>query len=715
MLSLAVWFLVAPPPAATPQTPLNPAAVPPALADWTPRPATGPALPWEKATDKDWVDARFRRTDTGPFLDASFRLPAARAKLVVKGTAIRVGDGGVLVDRNTLRTVAGWVGGYLTISDQRFGLLNTPTPAGTSRFAVPTGAGWADAAGRFDTRGAGITNPLPRDWVRYRGLSLHGNEVVLHSTVHGVGVRDHYRHEGGQLIRTIAVDPTNKKLTLGVGNRTATITAGVSAFSLPDLTPAKPYDFAALSQPGPHRWGQAIVTPLVKGHESGPFAVDTLTLPYQNRFGALWFCTGLDFLPDGRLAVCTAHGDVWLATVNEAKSSVSWQRFATGLYQPMGLKVVDGKPVVLERGQLTRLHDQNADGEADFYECLCGDWHGAGGEHSYDTCLETDPAGNFWFFKTGDTDTPHGGCLLRVSKDGSKVEVMATGFRHPIGLGMSATGVVTGADQEGNYMPATRIDQYIPGGFYGDLRAHHRATSPTNYDGPLCWIPREVDNSAGGQVWVPTGTFGPLAGLPLHLSYGRCKAFVLLRDEFPGGVQGGAWDLKLSFLSGVKSGRFHQDGALYVCGLNGWQTAAQADGCVQRVRYTGKPIGSPIALKVTANGVSLTFSEPLDRADAENPAHYRAARWNYRWSKEYGSPRLRPSDGQVGQDDCAVTAARLSADGKTVNLSLAGMTPVMQLQVGMNVKTVTGTSVVGSVYLTPRRVPKAGAAGTPVR
>src|SRR5262249_29810033 len=142
--------------------------------------------------------------------------------------------------------------------------------------------------------------------------------------------------------------------------------------------------------------------------------VDTLTVPYENPHNALFFCTGLDFLPDGRLALCTCHGDVWLVKSDEKLERITWQRFATGLYHPLGLKVIEAKIVVLERGQLTRLHDLNGDGEADHSETLCHDWHTGSGEHSYDPCLETDSAGNFYFFKTGDTDLPHGGCLLRV-------------------------------------------------------------------------------------------------------------------------------------------------------------------------------------------------------------------------------------------------------------------------------------------------------------
>ena len=57
-------------------------------------------------------------------------------------------------------------------------------------------------------------------------------------------------------------------------------------------------------------------------------------------------------------------------------------------------------------------------------------------------------------------------------------------------------------------MPATRIDEYRKDGFYGDMRAHHRKEAPRTYAPPLCWLPREVDNSAGGQVWVGTAGYG---------------------------------------------------------------------------------------------------------------------------------------------------------------------------------------------------------------
>src|SRR5262249_49663886 len=148
---------------------------------------------------------------------------------------------------------------------------------------------------------------------------------------------------------------------------------------------------------------------------------------------------------------------------------------------------------------------------------------------------------------------------------------------------------------------------------YGDLRTHHRAKAPATYDPPLLWLPKQADNSAGGQVWVPHDKFGVPKGQLLHLSYGRCKLFLVMQQTVGGRPQGGAVDMGLFFLSGVMRGRFRpDDGHLYVAGLRGWQTAARRDGCLQRVRYTGRPVALPVGLAVHADGLRLTFATKLD-------------------------------------------------------------------------------------------------------
>lgn len=715
---LALLTAVAAPVGAQPEK--LPAGIDPALADWTPRPAAGKAEPWEKMTDKDWIDPRFRDMNTGPALNCTFRYPHGKGtEVAYKAVVVKLNDKGdvcAAYDRSTMQLVAIWTGGHLNHSDRRFGLLNTPTPKGAPLYSAAPRVAWsvegAPAAGKPP-----FTVP-PDPEVKYRGHVFANERVVFRYTVGDRTVDetvalDAKAKGGPAVLRTVSVGAGKKAIVWAADDATGKPTrfepsdkaqyAGRKYGGATDLEDL----YLKFRGAGDARWGEPLVTKLECGNEDGPFAVDTLTIPYKNPFGALFFCTGVDFLPGGRIAVCTCHGDVWLVTVDEKAGTCSWQRHATGLYHPLGLKVIGGKVLVLERGQLTRLHDLNSDGEADYYECVNNDWHCGGGEHSYDTCLETDPDGNFYFFKTGDTHTPHGGCLMRVTKDGSKAEVFATGFRHPIGMGMSPKGVLTGADQEGNWMPATRIDQYKKGGFYGDMRAHHRATPPKTYDEPLCWLPREVDNSAGGHVWVREGAWGALGGKPLHFSYGRCRPYVLLRQELSDGrVQGGVAGLPIEFLSGVCRGRF-LDSTLHVCGLNGWQTAAKADGCLQRVRATGKPLNAPVAFEAKGNTIRLTFSCDLDADAAKAAANYKAAWWNYRWSGDYGSKRWKVSDPtKEGMDDVPVRSAKLLDNKRTLELTFEALKPVMQMQVGFNVKAADGKAVVGSVLLTLHEVGK---------
>ena len=133
--------------------------------------------------------------------------------------------------------------------------------------------------------------------------------------------------------------------------------------------------------------------------------MDTLTIPYKNPFGALFFCTGLDFLPDGRVAVCTCHGDVWLVSVDEKAATCSWQRFATGLYHPLGLKVVDGQ-VVVSNAASSRDSTTSTTTARPTSTSASTTTGTPAPANTLRHLSETDPEGNFYFFKTGDTTCP---------------------------------------------------------------------------------------------------------------------------------------------------------------------------------------------------------------------------------------------------------------------------------------------------------------------
>jgi len=61
----------------------------------------------------------------------------------------------------------------------------------------------------------------------------------------------------------------------------------------------------------------------------------------------------------------------------------------------VGLKIIDGQIYVLGRDQITRLHDLNGDGEADFYENFNNASIVTERQDECNLGLETDSDGNF--------------------------------------------------------------------------------------------------------------------------------------------------------------------------------------------------------------------------------------------------------------------------------------------------------------------------------
>lgn len=667
---------------------------------------TGPANDPTRQTDADWMDDRYAKTKFGPFVSGHIATPKGSTH---KGIAVRVGskgEGTMVFDTDLCVWRAGWTGGFLKPHPRRYGLINPLTPEGTVVFSSPASPGVANEAGSFADPRNPKNGPLPREHVRYKGIYLTDDRAVLRYDVGKVEIYDAPWIRAGtdgslQFERVVMVKSVNGKwFTMKLTDVTAKI-------NIKELQVAGGAENQGITlEPGRLRWDAPIVTQGVVDRRKTPFAIDTITVPYKNPYQALMFTAGHDFTVNGDCYVAMAHGDVWKVTGIDAElNAVKWQRFATGLYQPLGLRVIKDQVYVLGRDQITRLHDRNQDGEADFYETFNNDIMIGGGGHSYATCLESDPEGNLYYIRCAE-DTPHGGVLLKVSADGSRLSVVATGFRNPNGLGVSPSGVITAADQQGTWVPETRLDVIKPGGFYGYMPMHKRATEPATYDAPLIWIPRVLDNSAGGQVWVPKNQWDEFGGQLIHFSYGRCTMINVISD---GGDNGGAVAMPGRFLSGACRGRFNsKDGHLYVSGLRGWQTAAVRDGCLQRVRYTGEPFPRPVGFKVHTTGVQLAFSERLDKKIAEDVESYAAEQWNYKWSGTYGSKDWSVKDSsKLGRDAVEILQARLMPDGRSVFLRMKEVKPVHSMAIRYNLDTVAGKIFKDTFYMTINKVPPA--------
>ncbi|MBI4327720.1 MAG: hypothetical protein HY674_21010, partial [Chloroflexi bacterium] len=455
-------------------------------------------------------------------------------------------------------------------------------------------------------------------------------------------------------------------------------------------------DLQPLTQGGPPRWPQTISTPGQLGTDAGPYAIDTITWPDDNPWNSWMRFGGFDFFQNSaRAALCTWNGDVWIVSgLDEKLERLAWRRFATGLYQPLGLKIVDDQVYVLGRDQITRLHDLNRDGEADWYENFNNDTLNTEHFHEFALDLQTDAAGNFYYMKAArharDALHPQHGTLMKVSKDGARSEIIAKGFRAPNGLAVSPAGEFFSTDQEGYWMPANRLNLIKPGGFYGNTWSWFPAGKPAKYEPPICWLHPKVDRSPSTMAWVASDRWGPFQDRLLSLSYGVGRIFLVLQETVNGVSQGGITPLPVEFDTGIMRGRFHpRDGQFYVCGLYGWAGNKTQAGGFYRVRSTGQPLRLPSGLHVVTNGIVFAFTDLLDPASATDTGNYSVEMWNYRWTENYGSPDFK-LDGSPGRDRLKVASAHLARDGRTVFLRLPGICPVMQMHIQMNLKTAEG-------------------------
>ena len=468
------------------------------------------------------------------------------------------------------------------------------------------------------------------------------------------------------------------------------------------------------------RWLEPIQLRGRLGADINGYALDTIPIPFINPWNTWMRTSALDFFPDGRAVITTHGGDVYIVSgIDNTLHTVRWNRFAAGLFEPFGVKVVDEKIYVTCRDGLKRLHDFNNDGEADFIESFWNDDDVSCVFHGYNFNLQVDNEGNFYLAKAGQHTNHHRpGTIMKVPPQGGKADVVAWGIRTPNGMGRLADGRFTVSDNQGPWMPAGKISAIKPGGFYGNmpinadqdqwLREKYNGELPEDFNKPFIWMPQELDSSCGGQVWVDDPRFGPLSGRLLHSSFGKGWLYYLSLQDIKDQTQAAIITLPHQWDAGVMRLRVNPaDGQLYGTGLSGWQGPANGkDGCFQRLRYTGETCRLLDSVTVVPKGIELHFNFDVDPASTTFVNDWHAEMWNYLWSRKYGSDQfsvLHP--GQKGHDLVSIADALLK-DSQTVVLGIPDIRPCDQLLLEVETCDRTGEPFLEKAYLTIHSVPE---------
>jgi hypothetical protein len=137
-------------------------------------------------------------------------------------------------------------------------------------------------------------------------------------------------------------------------------------------------------------------------------------------------------------------------------------------------------------------------------------------------------------------------------------------------------------------------------------------------------------------------------------------------------VNGRTQGVAIPFASGFGSGvvpivQSPKDGSLFVGGTNrGWGSVGPRPFALDRLTWTGKVPFELFDMKVTPDGFTLNFTEPVDPKTAGDVTSYRLGTYTYIYQAEYGSP-------EVDKTTPTIKSATVAPDGKSVKLVIDGM------------------------------------------
>ncbi|MEU6025825.1 family 16 glycoside hydrolase [Streptomyces tauricus] len=397
--------------------------------------------------------------------------------------------------------------------------------------------------------------------------------------------------------------------------------------------------------------------------------------------------SGMDWLPDGRLAISTwggsdnVAGEVYLldnVTGETSKDKVTVKKVASGLKEPMGIKYVDGSLYVSQKHQLTRLVDKNHDDVTDEYRKVAT-WPYGGNFHEFAFGLlyrdgyfyvNLSVSINLGGATTVPQPAPGRGTTYKVSKKTGKISPIAGGLRTPNGIGWGPAGEIFATDNQGGWLPSSKLVHVKQGRFF-----NHYTEPPGAFDAavptaPVLWLPQnEIANSPSTPLYVKKGQFkGQM--LIGDVTYGGLQRAYL--EKVKGQYQGAVFRYTQGLEAGVNRLSYGPDGSIYAGGLGAdgnWGQEGKLKFGLQKLTPNGGNTFDIKTMRAVPGGFDLTYTQPVSAKTAEELAkHYRAEQWKYTPTSDYGGPK-------IAEEVLPVRSAELSKDKRTVKLRLDDLKP----------------------------------------
>ncbi len=388
---------------------------------------------------------------------------------------------------------------------------------------------------------------------------------------------------------------------------------------------------------------------------------------------------GMDFFSDGRMAVSTWDSDGGVYVVDGVQSGdpakMTATKIAAGLAEPLGLKIVDDEIYIMQKQELTKLVDNDKDGQIDEYQTVCNAWDVTANFHEFGFGLAYKDGHFYATLATGIlpggasalNQPKHRGSAVRISKETGTIEFVANGLRTPNGIGIGLDNEIFVADNQGDWLPSSKIVHVSSGDWFGSRSVDFEGTANLTEKLPVVWLPQdEIGNSPTTPSYINDG---PYKGQMIHgeLTHGGVKRDFV--EKVNGQYQGCVFRFIQGLEAGVNRLVWGPDGALYIGGVGSTGNWRQNDKLfygLQRLKYNGKSTFEMLAVRAKSNGVEIEFTEPLQEGQGWAKADYDIQQWRYEPTPAYGGPKL-------DLKNLDILSVNVSEDRKKVFLELAGM------------------------------------------
>ncbi len=399
---------------------------------------------------------------------------------------------------------------------------------------------------------------------------------------------------------------------------------------------------------------------------------------------------GMDFLSDGTLVVSTwdAGGEVHLisnASSGDA-SKMKVKTIASGLAEPLGLKVVNNEIYVLQKHELTKLVDNNNDQIIDEYITINNAWDVSANFHEFAFGLVEKDG---WLYGNLAIGIMPGGAsalnqpvqrgsVFRVELASGDIEYLANGLRTPNGIGIGVDDEIFVADNQGDWLPACKIVHVQKGAWYGSRAVDFKGTANKKETPPVVWLPQdEIGNSPSQITFLKDG---PYKGQMVHgeVTHGGLKR--VFTEKVNGEYQGVVFRFVQGLEAGVNRLAYGPDGGLYIGGIGSsgnWQHSGKNWYGLERIKYNGKPTFEMLAVRAMSDGIEIEFTEPLKLGTGLDLSSYSVSQWRYKPTAEYGGPK-------IDEKELNIKEVSISPNRKRVFLQLDGMLENHVLYIHLN-------------------------------